>query len=661
MAWRRLGLPTRIAALAGAASMAGVAASVVAAPRVALDRPGHVYQAGEQPLATFAGAPGGAQYTLVDFYGAEVAKGPVPADKTPVPLSAPGPGYYTVRISGGAAATTLAVLPAGSDARRSRTFGVATHFAQGWDTDIIPLIGAAGIGTVRDEQYWANVEKKPGEYRFPAHFTRYMDALAGARIDPLLVLSFANPLYDGGDTPTSDAARDAFAAYAVAVVRRYGGQVRALEVWNEYNGSFCKGRCRQDRPAHYAALLKTTAAALRAHDPALTVVGGAAVKVPLPWFEALARHGAARAWDAVAVHPYRPHPEGVEVEIAELQARLRQAGSRAPVWATETGRQVHDEPGRDDAARYLVRQATLLRSAGVQRMYWYLLRDYASFKGMGLLRDPDSPLGRYAPTPAYVAYANLIAMLDGARFVAREETDPRTRIYRFERDGQEIRVAWSDDPVRVTARAASALTQTDLMGGTARIEPGAVTLRIDENPRYFTGPLGGLAEPRTDRVIADSEADFALEQGQRGWHYGVLEAGGTFTPLTVRGDAWDYHWGDARKRALKVGRTLLHPARAKGKAIVAARRWESAHDGPVRLTGAFHHRRGGDGVRACVLRDGARLWCEDLPGERTADARFDLDTTVAADTRLDFVVDPGPAGNIDADATALRVRILAPR
>jgi hypothetical protein len=641
----------------GVALLAALLASPMAyAAEVALDRLGHVYEAGE-PITVRA--PSGARpYRLLDVRGKEVGAGSLASTRR---IEVPGPGYYVLELPGSDARAALAVLPRGSSRRRAASFGVATHFAQGWETDIVPLIGAAGIGAVRDEQYWAAVEKQPGEYRFPGHLTRYMDALAKARLEPLVVLSFANPLYDDGDTPWSEGARAAFARYAVAVAERYRGHVRTLEVWNEYNGSFCKGPCRTDRPRHYAALLADTARALRAHDPTLTIVGGAAVKVPLPWFAALAQEGAGRHWDAVAVHPYRPHPEGVETDIAELRELLERAGAAAPVWVTETGRHVRGEDGRRAAASYLVRQMTLLRSAGVEHIYWYLLRDYAKFEGMGLLRGPDSPYGRYAPAPAYVAYANLIAMLDGARFVRREATDPRTRLYRFERGGEVIRVGWSADTVRLHAQVEAGAAETDFMGHRRALPAGPVELVLDEEPRYYTGSIEALVEARADRVLADSAADFALEQGTRGWQYGVRGDAGGFEPLRTRTDRWGHYWGEERARALRIERATMHPARRGKAGLAAVRRWTAPQAGAVRVQGTFHHRRGGDGVRACVLRDGEALWCETLPGERTAQARFDLETTLVPGTRLDFVVDPGPAGNVDRDATALHARILAVR
>jgi len=45
---------------------------------------------------------------------------------------------------------------------------------------------------------------------------------------------------------------------------------------------------------------------------------------------------------------------------------------------------------RDHVARYLVRQYTLLLSAHVEKICWYLCRDYNEFQTMGLLRDPKT-------------------------------------------------------------------------------------------------------------------------------------------------------------------------------------------------------------------------------------------------------------------------------
>src|SRR5271166_5301550 len=121
--------------------------------------------------------------------------------------------------------------------------------------------------------------------------------------------------------------------------------------------------------------------------------------------------------DAVVIHPYRGQPEGVEEEIEALRRLMAQYGPVKPIWATEFSDIADMRKSRDDVARYLVRMSTLLLSAKVERIYWYLLRDFEEFTGLGLLHDENDPLGRYTPTPAYVAYATLIHELDGLSFV----------------------------------------------------------------------------------------------------------------------------------------------------------------------------------------------------------------------------------------------------
>lgn len=287
--------------LAGACAPAGAA-------DLAFDRDPPLYRPGERPILSDIGADS-LRLLVEDWRGRQVQRldQPAVAEGGTVVLPPLPAGYY--EVVAGAQRRAFAVLE--PPTRASRTFGVMTHFAQGWDPGLVPWIARAGIGTVRDEQYWNQVEPKPGKYTDPDRYARYMRALRQADIELLLVLSFANPHYDGGQTPHTPAGRAAFAAYGAELVRRYGDQLAAVEVWNEINGTFCSGPCRQDRPGTYAALLADSYGALKAANPDMTVVGGAAVKVPLPWFDALIARGAAAHWDAVAVHPYTDDPESL--------------------------------------------------------------------------------------------------------------------------------------------------------------------------------------------------------------------------------------------------------------------------------------------------------------------------------------------------------------
>jgi hypothetical protein len=165
-------------------------------------------------------------------------------------------------------------------------------------------------------------------------------------------------------------------------------------------------------------------------------------------------------------------------------------GTPKPIWATEFS-DIADMRNGEEAARYLVRMSTLLLSEEVERIYWYLLRDYNTFKGMGLVHERNDRRGRYSPAPAYVAYAVLIHELDGTSFVRREPSDAALRVYLFGDSRREVRVAWStagtasyemasDKPVRIVT----------IMGGGTEVAPkdGRISVALGENPVYIVAP-----------------------------------------------------------------------------------------------------------------------------------------------------------------------------
>ena len=480
-----------------------IGATPAAAAEVTSSALGNVFTPGQPIALTLHADARKAHWQMRDFFGRDVASGDL-ALTGGVAVFHPeirGLGYFKLDIAleGGAPApiqTALAIVPVPDSPPPNSPFGVVTHFAKDWPTDIIPLIAKAGIGRVRDEQPWRKVEKERGQYQFPPRLSNFMTELAAQKIDPLIMLAFSNPLYDNDKTPFDDDGRAGYAAYAGAVAGHYRGQVGATEVWNEYSGSFCDGPCRGDRPAYYAAMLKQAYKALKAANPAGMVAGGAAVPIPLEYFDGLFRNGALDAMDAVVIHPYRKVPEGVEDKIGALRQLMARYGKPKPIWATEFGDTADMRKNKDDVARYLVRMSTLLLSAGTERIYWYLLKDYQEFAGMGLLLSETAPAGRYTATPAYAAYANLIKQLGGARFQRREPGE--ARVYVFSRGGGEIRVAWSTaGAVQYDMRGDAPLWQ---IGNAKALTPqhGTISVALDENPVYLTATRpqqGSIAPP----------------------------------------------------------------------------------------------------------------------------------------------------------------------
>ncbi len=570
---------------------------------------------------------------------------------------------HTARIAAGLAVCAWIGLGAGrGDAAQSPVAGVMTHFAHGWDVDLIPRIRMAGITTVRDEIYWNEIEPEKGRFVFPERVERTMAALGDAGISPLIALTFANEHYDSGQTPHTREGIEGYARYSAEVVRHFRGQIQAVEVWNEYNGTFCKGPATNDRAATYGKMLRAAYAAIKAERPGVTVAGGSTAGIPLPYFEKLFAHGALDAMDVVSIHPYRTDraPEGLEDEIEALRGLVARynGGRPKPIWVTEIGWPTIEAsaPGgreRDEnvQAQYLVRAFALMFSAGVERVYWYAFRDYRVFKTMGLARDDD----RATPKAAYFALATLIEALRDKSFVTRDPTRSDFYSLRFQSPaGRSVRVMWSLEPASVELAAGA--VATSLLG--ERLAPSA-RIEITDSPVFIEGGVSGMPGTDPGIILTKSQADFAAEQGSKGWSYGFATGtDGDFDPLTdFRLTDWKTEW-IGPLRSLSISARDQHPAAAGAAPVAVVRRWRSDRDAAIRVTGEFHCGPAGDGVRASIRVNGERVWDQSLGGHGPGSARCDFVQTVRAGGVIDFAVDPGEAAdpNYDATQTAVTIR-----
>ncbi len=487
---------------------------------------GNIFTEGA-PLRFGLELTGGASWTLQDVSGKTVLGGVVRASDTELSFRLlPGErGHYrlTLHTQGGPeVSTTLAVLsPFDLSRAQSSPFGVCTHFGQlrGANSDleapprvdpkVVPLVAHAGFKTHRDELPWNRVEPEKGACVFPNAHRSYMASCGLHAVGSLIILDYGNRHYDGGDTPHTDEGIGGFARYAQRVVEHYGTQISAVEVWNEFNGSFSKGPAKK-RPEAYLALLKRTFEAVKAVRPELPVVGPAAVTLPYGWLERLFALGALEYLDAVSVHPYTfpaapDTPGGLDRKLKRLHALIARysGGLRKPVWLTEIGWTTQrGGVSATNQARYAVRAFVMALATGVDQIYWYELvkggTDHSEREHhFGLLRHPDDPLGAYTPLLAYVTLAVLIRQLSGAQFVGRDRLPDPLYSYRFKREGHEVRVMWRAARPRagmtqtLTCRADAPLSVTDMVGKTSVLEPqaGHVDLTVSEDPVYVVGEM----------------------------------------------------------------------------------------------------------------------------------------------------------------------------
>lgn len=255
------------------------------------------------------------------------------------------------------------------------------------------LLAEAGVGWAREDVQFSAIAPVPEQSGWN---WRCLDAAVAAltsrNIAVLGVLGGPSPGWAVGlpEEAQSRLAPDAaaFAAFAGAAAARYRGRVAAWQIWNEPDNARYWGPAPD--PAAYTALLRAASEAIRAADPAATVVLGGLVS-PDPargFLEAVHAAGGWDAFDVVAANPYAD-PWGPEsgqigtVGVGAVRALVDRLGPK-PVWATEFGWSTGPadrtngggEPVSEETqASYLLRSMALVQAAGAQRVFWYSLKD----------------------------------------------------------------------------------------------------------------------------------------------------------------------------------------------------------------------------------------------------------------------------------------------
>lgn len=331
-------------------------------------------------------------------------------------------------------------------------FGLNTHLATRYfdlDTMHVPadVVAQSGVGWAREDIHWFRVQPTPDTWDWS--FTdRAMALLIQRGISIVGVIGhppgWATSYYGDPPAGVSFYAPDPqrFAAFAEATVRRYGRFVKHWEIWNEPdNPHFWKPA---PDAAQYALLLKWAAYGVRRADPNATILLGGINPFDTHFLRVVAEQGAWSSFDILAIHPYvsptAPEAGNLGAATDGVRALMEQYGKR-PIWVTEIG--WSSGPGDRDAigltteqdqANYLVRASLILWRAGVERIFWYTLKD-----------DPGNPYGIVAQgqgygdytrmKPAFYALRALNKNLAGAEFVSMRDLFNRTTILDFENFG----------------------------------------------------------------------------------------------------------------------------------------------------------------------------------------------------------------------------------
>jgi hypothetical protein len=386
-------------------------------------------------------------------------------------------------------------------------FGVCTHYIWNWwSINSMPFINRSGMGMLRDEVLWNMVEKNKDEYVFPPKAEEYINEAIKHKIDPLIILNYANPFYDNYGYPVSPEALAGYAEYAKQFVKHYKNRIKYVEIWNEwYIGvgmDHIKSKEKQNTPENYVHLLKAASEAIRAENPDVYIIGGGGdhPAYHVKEIEAELKAGAMKYCDAYSLHPYR-HPKkpdkGIVNEVLHVADLMKQNGCPKPkIWITEISWPTPKQHPAPDAelfqASMLVRSAIPLLATGVvERYFWYNLKNRGldqldEEQNFGLLRDDR--LGLHAK-PAYIAFAVMTRQTAGRNIIADQQIGNEKEnlfAFRLQKPNEpDILVLWTSEGTQKVRLTETAINSCNLFGTPLKI-PENNYWTISEEPLWIS-------------------------------------------------------------------------------------------------------------------------------------------------------------------------------
>ena len=394
-----------------------------------------------------------------------------------------------------------------------REKGVATHFAMGGNTpDLknIELLKSAGIKLVRDEIFWSTLEKQKGVYDF-SYPDSYLNPLADAGIEFLVVLDYHNALYYEG-TPTTAAAIEGYCNYAKAVAARYPA-IKAFEIWNEPNLEHFWGGT--PNAGDYAKLVRAAGEAIKSVRPDAKVYGGVTSDADVIYMRTFLEGDVYDFIDGISIHPYcYPHPADqgkIEGRINSNRKLIEQYGGFKDViitefgWSTYTGEVGTTEEGQ---ARDIVKEFAISDEYDIAYNTVYDFKDDGT--------NPDDAEHNYGmiqeyynPKPSYYATKTFNQVIGGAEYCGKISLADGIRAYVYSKDGEPVVMVWSVSRGDAPGEAknvdfGSTVNAVDMFG---KSMGSGSQFSIGANPVYITD--------MPDQILLQASAQAAIKHYQR--------------------------------------------------------------------------------------------------------------------------------------------------
>lgn len=339
--------------------------------------------------------------------------------------------------------------------------GFNAHFIKPRD---LPLLDELGQPRLRLDLTWRRIADERGVVNPDAPILLSVVHAPPQIVEPLIILGYGHPAFQGGGRPSAPESRRAFVEYALASVARLSARSNFFEVWNEWNvegmGQTPASEGRGN-VADYVSLLRETYAALKARYPGLVLLGGATGGIGREddYMRRAIQLGMLDSLDGLSIHPYFYGAEGdvtlpevaIPARLEQLRDWLKEAPSHrdVPLYVTELGWPTfHEQYGVTDdlQAMYAARSVLLLAAERPVKGVWiYELRD-----GGDDPKDREDHFGVVArdgtPKPAFHLMREMIALLRAARTIERIPNDSEGRVVSMRlamKDGTETWVCWT--------------------------------------------------------------------------------------------------------------------------------------------------------------------------------------------------------------------------
>jgi len=413
----------------------------------------------------------------------------------------------------------------------------------------VDLIASLGIKQVRDELFWHIVEKEKGVYKIPEQYLKNIDYSLSKGLDTLIILNYANELYENGNAPTKEESFKAFAQYAYTLAKELKGKVHYFEIWNEPNvDGFWRPKAD---PLSYANLLKYVYPEIKKGNADATVVGISLAGVGRDFVETVFQAGGYNNMDAVSIHPYC-HPKSPESAkiFDELQwhyENFKKYGPQKAIWITEIGWPTNIGGGitEEKQADFIARQYLLaLSTPFIETTFYYWFgpdgKDETwSEDRFGIIHQDCSP------KPAFHSLKNLINILKDAKFDKKLNIVEELYGQQFRKQkGDFITALWGNEvflPVSIETK-----TNFKIILGAGHSEEfapfeGKIYLTISPSPIYIES-----SEPLKIAQMKAPIFDIALTDGSNSIARGLSKEA-------------EVHWNDFKSPAGKFQHSSKTP------------------------------------------------------------------------------------------------------